>query len=150
MFEVVHYQVNSFRFRIRQRQGDGNLGELETRAVRCGEGEMAAGLRFYSAENIGCTSRSYALSRRASRPGSAGAAGRTFACKVTGFSSKHTTGSAGLYGFSYVSSTSSILEIYSSLSSATHHIHFSQRLEIVIEEQNPNGFLFPRVEPTCA
>ena len=27
--EVVHYQVDRFRFRIRQRQGDGHLGELE-------------------------------------------------------------------------------------------------------------------------
>src|SRR5665811_2598813 len=37
--------------------------------------------------------RSYSLSRRASRPGLAGDAGRTSACSVTGFSSTHTTGS---------------------------------------------------------
>src|SRR5215813_7985013 len=84
--------------------------------------------------------RSYSLSRRASRPGLAGEAGRRSACKVTGFSSKQTTGSAGSYCFSYVSSTSSILEMYSSLSSATHHIFFPPRLEVVVEEQDPNGF----------
>src|SRR5215475_931405 len=84
--------------------------------------------------------RSYSLSRRASRPGSAGEAGRTSACSVTGFSSKQTTGSAGSYGFSYVSSTSSILPMYSSLSSATHHIFFPPRLELVVEEKNADGF----------
>ena len=59
---------------------------------------------------------------------------------MTGFSSKHTTGSAGSYGFSYVSSTSSILAMYSSLSSATHHIFFPPRLEVVVEEQDADCF----------
>src|SRR5215470_5685795 len=63
--------------------------------------------------------RSYSLSRRASRPGCAGETGRTSACSVTGFSSRHTTGSVGSYGFSYVARTSSILAMYSSSSSAT-------------------------------
>src|SRR5215831_9544409 len=84
--------------------------------------------------------RSYSLSRRASRPGCAGDDGRTSAWSVTDFSSRHTTGSAGLCGFSYVSSTSSILVMYSSSSSATHHIFFPPRLEVVVEEQNPDGF----------
>jgi hypothetical protein len=39
--------------------------------------------------------RSYSLSRLASRPGTAGDAGRTSACKLTGFSSKQTTGCSG-------------------------------------------------------
>src|SRR5689334_9208247 len=30
--------------------------------------------------------------------------------------------------------------MYSSLSSATHHIFFPPRLEVVVEVQNPNGF----------
>src|SRR5450631_2762395 len=83
--------------------------------------------------------RSYSLSRLASRPGAAGEAGRMSAWSVTGFSSRHTTGSSGLQGFSYVSSTSSIFATYSSLSSATHHIFFPPRLEVVVEQQNPNG-----------
>src|SRR5947209_1072068 len=29
--EVVHYQVDRFRFRVRHRQGDGNLSELKPR-----------------------------------------------------------------------------------------------------------------------
>src|SRR4051794_17502117 len=84
--------------------------------------------------------RSYSLSRRASRPGLAGIGARTSACRVTGFSSKQTTGSAGSYGFSYVSSTSSILRMYSSSSSATHHIFFPPRLEVVVQEENADGF----------
>src|SRR3954451_16390669 len=84
--------------------------------------------------------RSYSLSRRASRPGLAGIGARTSACRVTGFSSKQTTGSAGSYGFSYVSSTSSILPMYSSSSSATHHIFFPPRLEVVGKKQDAYGF----------
>src|ERR1039458_9281809 len=30
--------------------------------------------------------------------------------------------------------------MYASLSSARHHIFFPPRLEVVVEEQNPNGF----------
>src|SRR5271154_1546614 len=30
--------------------------------------------------------------------------------------------------------------MYSSLSSATHHIFFPPRLEVVVKEQNPDGF----------
>jgi hypothetical protein len=53
--------------------------------------------------------RSHSLSRLAWRPGAAGEAGRTSACSVTGFSSTQTTGCWGSYGFSYASSTSSML-----------------------------------------
>src|SRR5215471_17678306 len=48
--------------------------------------------------------RSYSLSRRASRPGAAGEAGRTSACSVIGFSSRQTTGCCGSWGRSYISS----------------------------------------------
>src|SRR3954447_16471993 len=84
--------------------------------------------------------RSYSLSCLASRLGLAGEAGRTSACSVIGFSSRHTTGSLASYGCSYVSCTSSILAMYSSVSSATHHIFFPPRLEVVVKKQNPDGF----------
>ena len=127
---------------VQQGQSAGDARELE-----CGSGSgvakaaRAAGFRLHSRrKHISCTARrSYSLSRRASRPGLAAEAGRTSACSVIGFSSKHTTGSAGLYGRSYVSSTSSILAMYSSLSSPTHHIVFPPRLEVVVEEQDANG-----------
>src|SRR3954471_5665151 len=71
----------------------------------------------------------------------AGEAGRTSACSVMGFSSRHTTGSWGWQGCSYVSRTSSILAMYSSLSSATHHIFFPPRLEVVTCQTDP--YVFP-------
>src|ERR1017187_1159062 len=84
--------------------------------------------------------RSYSLSRRASRPGTAGEAGRRSACSVIGFSSTQITGSCGLYGRSYTSKTSSILAIYSSSRSATTHIFFPPRLQVVAQQKNPNRF----------
>src|SRR5215813_5293451 len=84
--------------------------------------------------------RSYSLSRRASRPGAAGDAGRTSACRVIGFSSRQTTGSRWSYGRSYTSKTSSILVMYSSSRSATTHIFFPPRFEIVAQQENANGF----------
>src|SRR5215510_11334018 len=84
--------------------------------------------------------RSYSLSRRASRPGAAGDAGRTSACRVIGFSSRQTTGSRWSYGRSYTSKTSSILAMYSSSRSATTHIFFPPRFEIVAQQENANGF----------
>src|SRR3954447_13708224 len=84
--------------------------------------------------------RSYSLSCLASRLGLAGEAGRTSACSVIGFSSRHTTGSLASYGCSYVSCTSSILAMYSSVSSATHHIFFPPRLEVVGKKQDAYGF----------
>src|SRR6476659_7776212 len=83
--------------------------------------------------------RSYSLSRLASRPGDADAAARTSACNVTGFSSRQTIGWLASYGRSYVSSTSAIFEMYSSLRSATHHIFFPPRLEIVVKQQDADG-----------
>ena len=53
--EVVHYQVDGFRFRVLHGQLADHLGELESRAIRGGKGEMPAGFRFYGAENIGGT-----------------------------------------------------------------------------------------------
>src|SRR5215470_18264873 len=105
-----------------------------------GKGKCRPAFGSTAQKTLAVPHRSYSLSRRASRPGCAGQTGRTSACRVTDFSSRHTTGSAGSYGFSYVSKTSSILAMYSSLSSATHHIFFPPRLEVVVQEQNPDRF----------
>src|SRR5580704_344800 len=51
--QVVHYQMDGFRFRVCQCQGHGHLGELEAGTIRRGEGEVPPSLRFYGAENIG-------------------------------------------------------------------------------------------------
>jgi XFP C-terminal domain/D-xylulose 5-phosphate/D-fructose 6-phosphate phosphoketolase len=59
------------------------------------EREMPTRLRLYRTEKLAVPRGSYSLSRRASRPGSAREARRTSACSVTGFSSRHTTGSWG-------------------------------------------------------
>jgi hypothetical protein len=49
--EVVDDQ-GGLGLRVLQRQFTGDSGELESGAVRCGEREVAARLRLYSAENI--------------------------------------------------------------------------------------------------
>ena len=51
--EVVQYQMDGLRFRVRQCQGDRYLGELEARTIRRGEGEVPPCLWLYRAENIG-------------------------------------------------------------------------------------------------
>src|SRR5665213_1189125 len=137
--QVVHHQVDGRCFRVLKSQPEGCLCELDRRTIRRGECEVPARLRLYRTENIGCTTALVFVipSRFPSRYCWRG--GRTSAWSVTGFSSKHTTGSSGLQGFSYVSSTSSIFATYSSLSSATHHIFFPPRLEVVVEQQNPNA-----------
>src|SRR5208337_1714073 len=64
--------------------------------------------------------------------------GRTSWWSTTGFSSTQTTGSRSLSGFSYTAKMSSMRRMYSSFSSATHHIFFPPRLEVVAEQQDPN------------
>ena len=107
--QVIHHQVDGLSFRVLHGQVEGHLRELKRRAVWRRECEMPAGLRLYRAENVGRTATFVfvILSRFPSRL--AAEAGRTSACNVTGFSSKHTTGCLGSYGCSYVYSTSSIL-----------------------------------------
>jgi hypothetical protein len=51
--EVVHYQVDGFRFRVRHRQGDCNASELKARTIGRGKGEMTACFGFHSAEDFG-------------------------------------------------------------------------------------------------
>ena len=38
---------------ILERELEGDFGEFGAGAIRCGEGEVASGLRFYGAEDIG-------------------------------------------------------------------------------------------------
>src|SRR5260370_33097883 len=69
--QVVNHQMDGLGLRIRNGQLGQDLSEFKPRTIRCGKGEMAAGLRLYSAENI---SRTAALvfviaSRFASPPG---------------------------------------------------------------------------------
>ena len=138
--EVVHYQVDGLGLGIFQGQVKENLGEFKTRAVRRREGEMAPRFRLYRAENIGRAAAFIFVVPSRFPPRCRWRSGRTSACNVTGFSSRQTTGWLGSYGRSYVSSTSSIFEMYSSLRSATHHIFFPPRLEVVVEQQNADGF----------
>src|SRR6266581_4922842 len=84
--------------------------------------------------------RCYSPSRRATRPGLMAKGGRTSWWSTTGFSSTQTTGSRSLRGFSYTAKMSSIRRMYSSSSSATHHIFFPPRLQVVAFQQNPNRF----------
>src|SRR5215471_13736650 len=62
-----------------------------SKADRLGVGKVKCRPAFGSTaqKTFAVPSRSYSLSRRASRPGCAGEAGRTSACSVTGFSSRH-------------------------------------------------------------
>src|SRR5664279_3504599 len=60
-------------------------------------------------------------------------------CNTTGFSSTQTTGSRSDSGFSYILSTSSILKMYSSSNSPTHHIFFPPWLEVMAFQHNSNG-----------
>ena len=61
---------------------------------RSGVGKVKCRPAFGSTaqKTLAVPQRSYSLSRRASRPGAAGDAGRTSACRVIGFSSRQTTG----------------------------------------------------------
>src|SRR6202023_3590597 len=118
-------------------------------AERFGVGKVKCRPAFGSTaqKTLAVPRRSYSLSRLAILPGAMRIGGRTSACRVTGFSSMQTTGSAELYGFSYTASTSSIFSMYSGLSSATHHIFFPPRLQVVAFEQDPNRFSsYPRYQ----
>src|ERR1035437_4205643 len=55
------------------------------------------------------------------------------------FSSIQTTGARSHTGFSYSPSSSSMRAMYSSSNSATHHIFFPPRLQIVAFQQDPDG-----------
>src|SRR5207249_11722761 len=52
----------------------------------------------------------------------------------------NTTLFRSLRGFSYTAKMSSIRRMYSSSSSATHHIFFPPRLQVVAFQQDPNRF----------
>ena len=81
------------------------------------------------------------IRRRAAPSSRTHGQGRTHSwCSTTGFSSTQTTGSRSLSGFSYTAKMSSMRRIYSSSSSATHHIFFPPRLQVVAFEQDPDRF----------
>src|ERR1019366_2740831 len=65
---------------------------------------------------------------------------RRSACRTTGFSSIQTTVSVSESGFSYRANTSSMRPRYSASSSATHHIFFPPRLQVMTLEQDANRF----------
>ena len=114
---MTRWMVSALGYSIARWQATCANSNAERSGV--GKGEMAARLRLYSTENIGRATPFVLVIPPCFPPRLGWGAGRTSACSVTGFSSKHTTGSAGSYGFSYISRTSSILAMYSSLSSAT-------------------------------
>jgi len=99
------------RVPVLQRQFADHAGELKGGAIRCREGAVAAGFRFHGAENISGAATLVLVIAPRFPPRLGRDVGRTSAGRVTGFSSKQTTGSAGSYGFSYVFSTSSILAL---------------------------------------
>src|SRR5262245_25829096 len=63
---------------------------------------------------------------------------RSESCSCTGRSSSATTGSLQLNRRAYSSSTSSIRSMYGSSNSATHHIFFPPRLELVRSQNYSN------------
>jgi hypothetical protein len=93
--EVIHDQVDRCRFRILIGQTTDPLRELRPRTVWGGNVKCRPALGSTAQKTFAVPQRWYSLSYRASRPGTAGEARRTAACSVTGFSSKHTTGSCG-------------------------------------------------------
>ncbi len=93
--QVIHYQVDGLGLGELQGQGHGDLGELEAGSIRRGEGERRPAFGSTAQKTLAVPRRSYSLSRLASRPGTAGEVGRISACRVTGFSSRQTTGLSG-------------------------------------------------------
>src|SRR6266853_748147 len=107
--QVVHHQMDGLGFRILNGHLEGYLRELKRRTSGVGNVKWRPALGSTAQKTLAVPQRSYSLSRLASRPGTAGEAGRTSACNVTGFSSRQSTGCCGSYDFLYVASTSSIL-----------------------------------------
>src|SRR5262249_29833241 len=66
--------------------------------------------------------------------------GRSELRSTTGLSSRHTTGSAGSSGRAYSRRTSSIRSTNSPSMAGTHHIFFPPRLEVVVGEDDSDGF----------
>src|ERR1700684_927518 len=101
--QVIHDQMDGFGFRVLK--GSSKTTWANSTAERSGGGNVKCRPAFGSTaqKTLAVPQRSYSLSRLASRPGFAAEAGRTSACSVIGFSSRHTTGSCGSYGCSYVS-----------------------------------------------
>ena len=118
--EVAHDEMNGARL--------GGVAQVKCRPA----------LGSTRAKMFAVPHRRYSLSRLAMWPGCAGRGGRTSAWSETGFSSRQTTGSSLVYGCSSRANTSSILAMYSASSSATHHLGFPPRLEVVGLQEHAN------------
>jgi len=94
--EIVHYQMDGFGLHVLQGDLEGYLGELHSRTIRRGKGEMASRFRFYGTENIGGSATFvFVVSPRfASRSSRCGRSQVRVQCD--GLSSKQTTGCRGL------------------------------------------------------
>src|ERR1700684_3697679 len=93
--QVIHDQMDGFGFRVLK--GSSKTTCANSTAERSGVGNVKCRPAFDSTaqKTLAVPQRSYSLSRLASRPGFAGEEGRISACRVTGFSSRQTTGSRG-------------------------------------------------------
>src|SRR5487761_581470 len=94
--QVVHDQVNGSRPGVTLDQRAHDFGELRGGPVRFGVGQVKCLPAWGSTaqKTLAVPQRLYSLSRLAILPGAIGRAGRTSACRETGFSSTQTTGSA--------------------------------------------------------
>jgi hypothetical protein len=137
--QVVHNQMDGIGFRVIHNSAQPVIGKLGGGTVARHLGENAAP-PWAGRRRKGWPLLRYSASRRATRPGCINSGGRTSSCKTTGFSSIHTTGSRTDSGFSYTAYTSSMRAMYSSSSSATHHIFFPPRLWVVAFEQDSDRF----------
>jgi hypothetical protein len=93
--------------------------------------------------------RTYSYSLRGNLPGLIGTPGFASSWRMTGRSSKHTTGSSGSSLRAHSRSTSSMRSTYSSLIVGTHHIFFPPRLEAMVREDDPRCLpAEPRGDPS--
>src|SRR5579872_892992 len=94
--QVIHHHVNCSRPTITAHHGLQRLGKFWRGAVGVGRVKCRPAFGSTTPKTLAVPQRLYSLSRFATRPGAAGIGGRMSACNVTGFSSRQTTGSAGV------------------------------------------------------
>jgi hypothetical protein len=136
--QIVHDQVDSVRLGITGGDVQQVIGELGRGTSGRYLGKVPACFRLDSTEHVGrATTFIFAVSSSyASR--SHGQRGTNLLVENAGFSSTQTTGSCPQNGFSYTANTSSMRPMYSSSSSAMHHIFFPPRLQVVAFQQDPH------------
>ena len=106
--EMVHHQMDVASEGIGRDQILDHQGKLRGRAIGAGASEVPSGFRLDDGEDISGAVALVFVIALGYVTGLQGWQGRTSACKETGFSSKHRTGSVLRYGFSYRARTSSI------------------------------------------